>query len=125
MEFQAAHASQLFFTRYSAEGFILGERAYQGSLLILPDELPIELAEAGVDGSRILSYAERLKQSESEVILIGTGKSLIFPSVNVRQELHSQSLFNLEWMDTPAACRTYNILMGEGRRVAAFFRQYL
>jgi uncharacterized protein len=49
MEFQTVRASQSFFTRYSTEGFIFGERTYQGSLLILPDELPMELAEAESD----------------------------------------------------------------------------
>jgi uncharacterized protein len=123
MEFQTVRASQSFFTRYSTEGFIFGERTYQGSLLILPDELPMELAEAESDYLCILSYSERLRRSESEVILIGTGRSLVFPSVKERQELHRQSLLNLEWMDTPAACRTYNVLLGEGRRVTAFLRQ--
>ena len=55
---------------------------------------------------------------EPEIVLLGSGRRLVFP----RQEIFGQVLgrnIGLEIMDTAAACRTFNILAAEGRRVAA------
>ncbi|MBI5041973.1 MAG: Mth938-like domain-containing protein [Gammaproteobacteria bacterium] len=53
-----------------------------------------------------------------EILLLGTGAQLRFPHPSLLAELHSQGI-GIEVMDTAAACRTYNILVSEGRRVAA------
>ena len=55
---------------------------------------------------------------QPEVVVLGTGSRLQFPAPAATQPL-IQARIGLEVMDTAAACRTYNILMGEGRRVAA------
>ena len=52
-----------------------------------------------------------------EVLLIGTGATLIFPDLTLTYPLMEQGI-GVEVMDTAAACRTYNVLMHEGRRVA-------
>jgi len=51
-------------------------------------------------------------------VLLGTGKMLRFPHPRLSSPL-TQARIGFEVMDTFAAARTYNILMGEGRRVAA------
>ncbi|MCX7628113.1 MAG: Mth938-like domain-containing protein [Methylophilaceae bacterium] len=53
-----------------------------------------------------------------EILLLGTGDRLRFPAAAVLQPLIDAKL-GYEVMSTAAACRTYNILMAEGRRVAA------
>jgi len=53
-----------------------------------------------------------------EVVLIGTGASLVFPDPAALADLHAARI-GVEVMDTRAACRTYNILLGEGRNVVA------
>jgi uncharacterized protein len=53
-----------------------------------------------------------------EIVLLGTGKRLRFPRPEVTRPLIEAGI-GVEVMDVPAACRTYNILMGEGRKVAA------
>ena len=53
-----------------------------------------------------------------DVYLLGTGKSGIFPDTALIKSLKEKSI-RLDAMDTGAACRTYNVLMAEGRRVAA------
>jgi uncharacterized protein len=53
----------------------------------------------------------------TELVLFGSGSRLRFPQPQWLQPLIEQGI-GLETMDTPAACRTYNILAGEGRRVA-------
>jgi uncharacterized protein len=53
-----------------------------------------------------------------EVILLGTGAKIRFPHPRLSEPLRKASI-GFEVMDTQAACRTYNILVGEGRRVGA------
>lgn len=59
-----------------------------------------------------------LAASEPELVLFGSGASIRFPSPALVRPL-LQARIGVETMDTPAACRTYNILAGEGRRVLA------
>ena len=53
-----------------------------------------------------------------ELVVFGSGSRLRFASPALLQSLMAQRI-GVETMDTPAACRTYNILAGEGRRVTA------
>ncbi|UWQ18639.1 Mth938-like domain-containing protein [Jannaschia sp. M317] len=53
-----------------------------------------------------------------DVIFIGTGAEIAHAPAALRDAVEAAGL-GLEVMNTPAACRTYNVLVGEGRRVAA------
>jgi len=53
-----------------------------------------------------------------KIILLGTGNRMVLPDINLMTELASQGI-GLEIMDTPAACRTYNVLIHEYRDVVA------
>lgn len=53
---------------------------------------------------------------DHDVVLLGCGEDLKFLNATLRNNLKSQGL-TIEVMDTGAACRTYNVLMAEGRRV--------
>ena len=55
---------------------------------------------------------------QPEIVIIGTGKKLRFPPPNALAPLRDARI-GFEVMDTAAACRTYNVLLGEGRQVAA------
>jgi uncharacterized protein len=55
---------------------------------------------------------------EPEVVILGTGASLTFPDMALMSRFMEQGI-GFEVMDTTAACRTYNILVNEGRRVVA------
>jgi uncharacterized protein len=61
---------------------------------------------------------ERLRALNPEVALLGTGSRQRFPHPRLSRAL-AEARIGLEVMTTPAACRTYNILMAEGRKVAA------
>jgi uncharacterized protein len=105
------------FTGYG-DGYVLvnGER-HASSVLVLP-EGPVRpwavRALAELDEDKVAELAAL----EVEVLLIGTGSRLNFPAPAVLVPL-ARARIGAEVMDTPAACRTYNILLGEGRRVAA------
>jgi uncharacterized protein len=61
---------------------------------------------------------QELIDREPEVILVGTGDRIRFPHPEVYAHVISQGV-GIEFMDTGAACRTYNVLLSEDRRVIA------
>lgn len=64
------------------------------------------------------SHFEPLAQLDCELVIFGSGRQLRFPHPAWLQALMARGI-GQETMDTPAACRTYNILAGEGRKVVA------
>lgn len=64
------------------------------------------------------SHFERLAAAGVEMIIFGSGTRIRFPQPAWLQPLMALRI-GVETMDTPAACRTYNILAGEGRHVLA------
>ncbi len=61
---------------------------------------------------------QQILTKQPEILILGTGSSLIFPPPDLIATLHKFGAV-LETMDTSAACRTYNVLVSERRRVAA------
>ncbi|MCE2945887.1 MAG: Mth938-like domain-containing protein [bacterium] len=86
-------------------------------LLVGPDVGPLDWAVAGFGLLTEADFAALL-QHEPELVLLGTGQRLRFPAPGLIRGL-AQARVGIEVMDTPAACRTYNILTGEARRVLA------
>lgn len=74
----------------------------------------------GVDGFAALAAADfaALLEPRPELVLIGTGTAQRFPSPALLRPLIEAGI-GFEIMSTAAACRTYNILVGEGRRALA------
>ncbi|WP_028601287.1 Mth938-like domain-containing protein [Ottowia thiooxydans] len=62
------------------------------------------------------AHFARLIESTPELVIFGSGSRLRFPRPEWLRSLIEANI-GIETMDTPAACRTYNILAGEGRRV--------
>ena len=63
------------------------------------------------------SHFEQLAQLQTELVIFGSGTRLRFAAPNLSRSLIERQI-GMETMDTQAACRTYNILAGEGRCVA-------
>ena len=87
------------------------------SCIILPDQLIRDWPPQNFNSLSAEHFAVLL-ELKPEVILFGSGSRLRFPAPALTAALSAQSI-GVEVMDTGAACRTYNILMAEGRRVAA------
>jgi uncharacterized protein len=104
------------FTAYG-EGYVCvnGVR-YSRNLAVLPDRLLPDWTQATAE-TLCVADLEVLAALDAEIILLGTGMRLRFPSPDLLRPL-VRAQKGLEVMDLPAACRTYNILMGEGRKVA-------
>jgi uncharacterized protein len=64
------------------------------------------------------SHFEQLATLETELVLFGSGERIRFPQPQWLAALYARRI-GVETMDTQAACRTYNFLAGEGRKVVA------
>ena len=64
------------------------------------------------------AHFQAFLEMEPEVVVVGTGEQSHFLSPRLIEPLLRRQI-GVEFMDTAAACRTYNILVGEGRRVVA------
>ena len=65
-------------------------------------------------------HLQHIKETPPEVLIIGTGRRTIFPN-GVLMAYLQEIGFGFECMDSRSAARTYNILVGEGRRTSAVF----
>lgn len=100
------------------DGYVeVNARRYEASLVILPDQL---LADWSVPEFAALTsrHLGALAEHRPEIVLLGTGRRQRFPPPALLADLIMHDI-GLEVMDSQAACRTYNILAAEGRRVAA------
>ena len=107
---------------YLIEGYepgriLIGGKFFVSGLILtprrlLPDwgpQVAADLTEAHIDA---------LLELDPQVILLGTGARQVFPALALLARGMARGI-GIEVMDTGAACRTYNILMGEGRQVVA------
>lgn len=86
------------------------------SFIMTPEQLIRNWPPQQVDDLNA-DHFETITQLQPEVILLGTGESLSFPEQALTLNIMAQGI-GVEVMDSAAACRTYNIIMNEGRNVA-------
>ncbi len=102
---------------YGPAGIRIGGRTYGGALILTPGRIitdwgPRDAAELGSD------HLQALLDLDPELIVLGTGAVQVFPAASLYRVLTARRV-GIEVMDTGAACRTYNFLLAEGRRVVA------
>jgi uncharacterized protein len=95
----------------------IGDTDYRQNLVVTPDAIVTGWAPAGF-GTLAESDFAGLLQHRPELVLLGTGETQRFPPPRLLQAL-SRARVGVEVMDTRAACRTFNILIAEDRRVVA------
>lgn len=118
MKFHLADSAALnIFTGYDTDFVAVNHRHYQSSLIVLPDRL-VENWPPQSFAALEAAHFEAILEFSPEIVLLGTGNTLRFPHPRLTEAL-IRAYIGVEVMDTPAACRTYNILASEGRRVAA------
>ncbi|MCI5060531.1 MAG: Mth938-like domain-containing protein [Alphaproteobacteria bacterium] len=104
---------------YAGGTFRISGVSYEEAVLVFPHETFLWSGVEEFQDLTFQSFEPLLSQADGiDVVLLGTGKTMQFFSPKLRQELSAQGLV-IDVMDTGAACRTYNVLMAEGRRVAA------
>ncbi len=102
---------------YSAKEIRVGERTLQASCIVTADTV-IEDWEPESFAQLAVAHLEKLFELRPDVILLGTGMTQRFPPQAIRAACLQRKI-GLEAMDLGAACRTFNILVQEDRRVAA------
>lgn len=95
----------------------INEQRHTQSLIVLPNRLVTDW-EASDFASLAATHLERIAALAPELVLLGTGSEHRFLHPRLGSTLTERGI-GLECMSTAAACRTYNILMAEGRHVAA------
>ncbi|MGE0557885.1 MAG: Mth938-like domain-containing protein [Burkholderiales bacterium] len=105
------------FTGYGPGYVAVNGVAHHAPLVVLPDLPAAHWPVAGLPMLTAEAVAKLLEHSP-EIIILGTGATQQFPGPAALQPLQAERV-GLEIMDTPAACRTYNILVAEERRVLA------
>lgn len=103
---------------YGKGGFYFDDMSHRGSLLCLPDSMwawpvtaPEQIDEATL--ARVFAGSAGI-----DTLIIGTGSDVWLPPPRLREALRRVKVV-LDTMQTGPAVRTYNIMIGERRRVAA------
>lgn len=107
----------LFFRACTPAAVTVVDRVLTRSLLLAPDRL-VEDWPVQTPDQFDRAAAETVAALDPEVVLLGTGTRQVFPPREAMAALLARRI-GIEVMDNGAACRTYNLLAGEGRRVVA------
>jgi len=105
------------FSSFTPGRVVIGKNRYCRSLIVTPKEIYTNWPPQHIDGITATDLQEIIKL-EPELILIGTGDKLRFPHPSILEGA-TRAQLAVDFMDSRAACRTYNILAAENRRVAA------
>jgi uncharacterized protein len=103
---------------YGNGGFRFADMSHRGSLLILPSGIFAWDVATMADVNPAACAAFVREMASPALVLLGTGARHQIPDAAVRR-LFAEADLGFEFMDTGAACRTYNVLLGEGRDVGA------
>jgi uncharacterized protein len=102
---------------YGPRGFKVSGIAYEGAILVMPLATqawaPRTMAEV-----TFASLEPIVTPGGVEILLLGCGRRMVLVAAELRRMLRGHGIV-IDAMDTGAACRTYNILLAEDRRIAA------
>ena len=109
---------------YTEDGFKVTGQSYNSAVIVFPDETVSWDGVSDFSNLTEESFSNLIDRvGELDVVLLGTGAKIqIFPP-KLQNALQAKGLF-IDVMDTGAACRTFNVLVAEGRRVAAMLLEY-
>jgi uncharacterized protein len=105
------------FTGYGAGYVEVNGKRHVSSLVVSGDRIVVDWPATSVDALGA-DHLAAILELRPQIAIIGTGSTFRFPDPARLAPLH-QARIGVEVMDTAAACRTYNILQGEGRNVVA------
>jgi uncharacterized protein len=103
-------------TAYDEKGIELNAVRFEHSLLVLPETPPVAWPVNNFEQLDATHFAQ-IEAVQPDVVILGTGPHQRFIHPRLITALTARRI-GVECMDNQAACRTYNILMTEGRKVA-------
>lgn len=102
-------------TGYDDQGVEINAERFQFSLIVMPETAPRAWNVASFE-ALTAEHFEQIEQDKPDVVILGTGARQRFVHPRLIASLAARHI-GVESMDSKAACRTYNVLMGEGRKV--------
>jgi uncharacterized protein len=102
-------------TGYDANGVEINAERFSYSLIVMPETPPRAWEVARFEDLQAAHF-EQIAADAPDVVILGTGERQRFVHPRLITALSSRHV-GVESMDSQAACRTYNVLMGEGRKV--------
>lgn len=118
MKFTQDSISTVSVRRLERGEITVGEDVIRDNLVLHHDLVEPGWPVADI-ASLVFEDLEQFLRPQTEIVLLGTGWNIVMPSRDLVFALARKGI-GFEFMDTPAACRTFNILVGEGREVTAF-----
>ena len=110
-------SSANYVAAYTEDGITVGSQVMRTSFVMdagnIQPDWPVENVAC-----LTVKHLDQALAMQPEIILLGTGNQIVFPANEIGTAVLSRGI-GFEIMDTPAACRTFNILMAEERRVVA------
>lgn len=118
MKLHIANSAEInLITAYGNDFVAVKHEKYEKSIVVLPDTIITDWTTSKTSDLTESDMA-RLLALDTEVVFLGTGNQFRFPDRSLLKSFAAARI-GLEIMDLKAACRTYNILAAEGRKVAA------
>lgn len=103
-------------TAYDDESVEINAVRFSHSLVVMPEKAPVAWPPKTFDELSSEHFVQ-IEEAAPDVVILGTGDRQRFVHPRLVAPLTARHV-GVECMDSQAACRTYNILMTEGRRVA-------
>lgn len=103
-------------TGYDADGVEINAQRYNHSLVVMPEIAPRDWHAPNFEALTV-EHFDQIGADSPDVVILGTGARQRFIHPRLTAALTMRRI-GVECMDSQAACRTYNILMGEGRKAA-------
>ena len=103
-------------TGYEIDSVEINAITFKHSLIVLPETKPVEWPVSRFETLTANDF-EQIDATQPDVVILGTGNKQRFIHPKLIAALTARRV-GVECMDNKAACRTYNILMAEGRKVA-------
>ena len=106
-----------FIRSFDADGVTVTDTLYRESLVLSADRLVSDWPVRSV-AELSEEHLEAVLEMEPEVVLLGTGRKQAFPAPRLLRAFFERGI-GFEAMTTEAACRTFNVLVSEGRTAVA------
>jgi uncharacterized protein len=104
-------------TAYDQDAIEINEQRHFESIILTPDTAVVAWGIQDASGINESSLRPIL-ECEPEIVLLGTGQKIQFPDPRLLM-MFTQEGIGVEVLDSTAACRTFNLILAEGRRVVA------
>ena len=118
MELHRSDSSGLNMVKVTESGdFLVNDVLYTQSIIVTADNVLTDWSANRVGELTVADFA-RFAELDPEILILGTGTALIFPEHRLLKPLVEQKC-GYEVMSSNSACNTFNLLLGDGRKVVA------